>query len=85
MIWSTLPQQPVSERESRDYLGNAINKEARLKHVFFKKMQEIRRTCFQILPYWKAMNANQKKHICVFDGGVRSKLLYGSGDYAEEN
>ena len=40
-------------------------------------MQEVRKTWFKLLPYWKATNANVKWQLIIFDAVIRSKLLYG--------
>ena len=96
MIWSTLPQQSVSERESSDYLGNAINKEARLKHVFFNKMQEIRRACFEILLEGHECEPKET-YMCIWWGSSiqvavrvwglcwRKLMLSGSGAWGESS
>ena len=40
-------------------------------------MQEVRKTWYKLLPYWKATNANVKWQLLIFDAVIRSKLLYG--------
>ena len=39
-------------------------------------MQEVRKTWYKLLPYWKATNANVKWQLIIFDAVNRSKLLY---------
>ena len=69
--------EPLPKKFEATYLGNEINKEANIKHEILNKMQEVRKTWFKLLPYWKASNANVKWQLLIFDAVVRSKLLYG--------
>ena len=69
--------EPLPKKFEATYLGNEINKEANIKHEILNKMQEVRKTGFKLLPYWKASNANVKWQLLIFDAVVRSKLLYG--------
>ena len=57
--------------------GKEINKETNIKHETLNKMQEVRKTWFKLLPYWKATNAYVKLQLIIFDDVIRSKLLYG--------
>ena len=59
------------------YLGNEINREVNIRHEILNKIQEVRKTWFKLLPYWKASNASTKWQLIIFDAIIRSKLLYG--------
>ena len=69
--------EPLPKKMEATYPGNEINNEANIKHQILNKMQEVRKTWFKLLPYWKATNANVKWQLLIFDAVVRSKLLYG--------
>jgi len=46
-------QEPLPKRFETTYLGNEINREANIWHAILKKMQEVRKTWFRLMPYWK--------------------------------
>jgi len=52
-------QEPLPKRFETTYLGNEINREAILARNF-EQIQEVRKTWFRLMPYWKATNANLK-------------------------
>ena len=49
--------EPLPKRFETMYPGNEINKEANIRHEILNKIQEVRKTWFRLLPYWKATNA----------------------------
>ena len=65
------------KRFETTYLGNEINREANIWHEILNKMQEVRKTWFGLLPYWKATNANLKWQLLIFDAAIKSKVIYG--------
>ena len=69
--------EPLPKRFEAAYLGNEINKEANIQHEILNKMQEVRKTWYKLLLYWKATNANVKWQLIIFDAVIRSKLLHG--------
>lgn len=38
-------------------------------------MQEVRKTWFRFLPYWKATHANLKCQLLIFDPAIKSKII----------
>ena len=70
-------QEPLPKRFETTYLGNEINREANIWHEILNKMQEVRKTWFRLLPYWKATNANLKWQLLIFDAVMKSKIIYG--------
>ena len=70
-------QEPLPKRFETTYLGNEISREANIWHEILNKMQEIRKTWFRLLPYWKATNANLKWQLLIFDAVMKSKIIYG--------
>ena len=52
-------QEPLPKKIETTYLGNEINREAILARNF-EQIQEVRKTWFRLMPYWKATNANLK-------------------------
>ena len=69
-------QEPLPKRFETTYLGNEISREANIWHEILNKMQEIRKTWFRLLPYWKATNANLKWQLLIFDAVMKSKIIY---------
>ena len=45
------------------YLGNEISNDANIKRELLNKMQEVRKTCYKLLPYWKATNESIKRQL----------------------
>ena len=82
--------EPLPKQFEAAYLGKGINKEANIQHEILNKMQEVRKTWYKLLSYWKATNANVKWQLIIFDVVIRSKMLYGlnnpfDGCYVKEN
>ena len=50
---------PLCKEYEATYLGNEINKDVNIKHENFNKMSEVRRTYFNLEPYWKASRADK--------------------------
>ena len=69
--------EPLPKKFETTYLGNELNRDVNIKHEILNKMQEVRKTWYKLLPYWKATNANVKWQLLIFDAVIRSKLLYG--------
>ena len=69
--------EPLPNKFETTYLGNEPNRDVNIKHEILNKMQEVRKTWYKLLPYWKATNANVKWQLLIFDAVIRSKLLYG--------
>ena len=69
--------EPLPKQFEAAYLGKEINKEANIQHEILNKMQEVRKTWYKLLSYWKATNANVKWQLIIFDVVIRSKMLYG--------
>ena len=70
-------QEPLPKRFETAYLGNEINREANIWHDILNKMQEVRKTWFRLLPYWKATSASLKWQLLIFDSVIKSKIIYG--------
>ena len=70
-------EEPLPKRFETTYLGNEINREANIWHKILNKMQEVRKTWFRLLPYWKATNASLKWQLLIFDAVIKSKIIYG--------
>ena len=70
-------EEPLPKQFETTYLGNEINREANIWHEILNKMQEVRKTWFRLLPYWKATNANLKWQLLIFDAVIKSKIVYG--------
>ena len=62
--------EQLPKRFESMYLGNEINREANIRHEIINKIQEVRKTWFRLLPYWKATSASKKWQLLIFDAVI---------------
>lgn len=67
----------LKTEERATHLGNELNHKKDITLEINNKLNEVRRTWFQLSTYWKAKDCNQTWQLIIYDAVTRSKLFYG--------